>query len=239
MTSAAHVKKPAPPDFREPRKYVAVAPRVIPSESDMRQADSKLVAFVKKIMSEAVPVNHKILDKTLIEVKDLGIFTVPSGYDHATELTMSRKFANALFVRKDERIKDANFRNPTDILKPGDRIHVRILTHVQRKKAISNAKWIELLTMVKKFYPGTPIFPGAQGASLVLEHFSNKLPPSFDCVSVDHESRAWVDDDFIPRQTCISTALEGGLKDGMVQFGLVYVLRPAEGQAVISYQRID
>lgn len=61
---------------------------------------------------------------------DLGIITVPDDYDHKTALKTFGKKNRKKFYYYEEAITDQNFPNPTRILKPGDKLRVRVFQQI-------------------------------------------------------------------------------------------------------------
>lgn len=138
---------------------------------------------------------------------DLGTITVPNDYNHATCLA---KFynrhqggKNKSFHGYNTKINDKNFPNPTRVLKPGDRLHVRSFKQVAGGTITSEERMAFLAT--KK-----AIHTGAQGASLVFDQKRNLLPRGVFYDSYDEKDRLWVDASGyhrVPRVSCMSCRL--------------------------------
>ncbi len=64
------------------------------------------------------------------EIVDLGIITVPDDYDHASRLGKFSKQNRKKFSYYNDAITDANFPNPTRILKPGAKLRVRAFKQI-------------------------------------------------------------------------------------------------------------
>lgn len=87
-------------------------------------------------------------------LKDLGIITVPYGYDQKTVL---------------DNITDAKLYNPTRILKPGDKFHVRVFQQVVDGMTTSEERMAFLVTQ-------KVIYTGGQGMFLVFKEKRGQLP---------------------------------------------------------------
>jgi hypothetical protein len=114
---------------------------------------------------------------------DLGIVTVPSGYEHYRTLKSFREKYMDMFKNFDDRITDANFQNPSCLLHPGDRLHVRVYRQVGLH-ATTTAK--ERMS----FLEGEgAVYTGAQGAALVFEQKRDLLPKGYFFSSLDVRER--------------------------------------------------
>ena len=118
--------------------------------------------------------------------KDLGIITVPDDYDHATMLYKFMKENREKFSGVNGNITDANFPNPTRVLKPGDKLHVRAFKQVVPGTTTSEERMAFLATQ-------QAIHTGAQGASLVFEQKRDQLPKGKWYASFDEKERLWED----------------------------------------------
>lgn len=117
---------------------------------------------------------------------DLGIITVPQGYNHATQLATFKKKNCKKFRLYNDDISDEHFPTPSRILKPGDRLHVTVfkqtvsgLTTSEERVAFLKSKNTE--------------FTGAQGASLVFEQKNKELLEGYGYVSFDEKQCLWED----------------------------------------------
>lgn len=120
---------------------------------------------------------------------DLGIITVPKNYVHGTRLGVFFKKNGKKLYYYNKSITDANFPNPSRILKPGDKLHVRAFHQIVGGTTTSK----ERMTFLEK-QPGN-IYTGAQGVSLVFGQKRDKLPKGKWYASFDEEARLWGDSD--------------------------------------------
>lgn len=124
---------------------------------------------------------------------DLGIITVPDDYVHGGRLTRFYVKHRHEFRHYLEEITDKNFQNPTRILEPGDKLHVRAFKQVAI--GVTTEDRMAFLATQKA------VHTGAQGASLVFEQKRNQLPKGFWYVSFDEKERlgkCGVDRYFVP-----------------------------------------
>src|SRR3989344_121874 len=117
---------------------------------------------------------------------DLGIITVPDNYDHTTSLKSFMERNREKFCRADKNITDQNFSNPTCILKPGDKLHVRVFKQIVEGITTSEER-MAFLVMQKAVYVG------AQGASLVFEQKRDQLPKGMWYTSFDKKERLYME----------------------------------------------
>lgn len=109
------------------------------------------------------------VDNRFALLVDLGIITVPDDYDHATRLEMFSKRNRKKFYYYNSNITDKNFPNPTRVLKPGDKLRVRVFKQIVGGTTTSEER-MEFLATQKA------IHTGAQGLSLVFEQKRDQLP---------------------------------------------------------------
>lgn len=117
---------------------------------------------------------------------DLGTITVPKGYDHATALESFRKENRKKFYSYNDNITDKKFSNPTRVLKPGDKLRVRVFQQVVSGTTTSEERLAFLDTQ-------KAIYTGAQGASLVFAQKRSQLPKGKWYASFDEKDRLWAD----------------------------------------------
>ena len=117
---------------------------------------------------------------------DLGIITAPDDYEQATRLDKFLKQNSEKFYGVDCNITDANFLNPSRILKPGDKLRVRAFRQIVGGTTTSKERMTFLSTQ-------KAIHVGAQGASLVFEQRRDQLPKGKWYASFDEEERLWTD----------------------------------------------
>lgn len=150
---------------------------------------------------------------------DLGIITVPDDYDHATHLAsfkaMYRNDETKSFYYYNEHITDANFPNPSRILKPGDKLWVRAFQQVSQGTTTSVERMAFLDTQ-------KAIHAGAQGASLVWEQKRDQLPKGKWYTSFDEEERLWQDADGNHRVPVVSARSDGDFSFRLGSFESVW-----------------
>ncbi|MGH7249371.1 MAG: hypothetical protein ACREGC_00170 [Minisyncoccia bacterium] len=117
---------------------------------------------------------------------DLGIITVPDDYEHAKRLDTFMKRNRKKFYGVNDNITDANFPNPSRVLKPGDKLQVRAFKQIVGGTTSSEERMAFLATQ-------KAVYTGAQGASLVFEEKRNQLPEGYWYVSFDEKDRLWFD----------------------------------------------
>lgn len=139
---------------------------------------------------------------------DLGIITVPDDYVHETRLTTFGEQNRKKFNYYNDEIIDKNFPNPSRILKPGDRLHVRAFKQAVGGTTTTAERMAFLATQ-------KAIYTGAQGASLVFDQKRDQLPKGKWYASFDEKDRLWADAvgfHRVPRMYCDS--------DGDFEFSL-------------------
>ena len=117
---------------------------------------------------------------------DLGIITVPNNYDHATWLKTFAKKNRKKFYYYNDSINDENFSNPSRVLKPGEKLHVRVFKQVVSGMTTSEERMAFLSTQ-------KTVLTGAQGASLVFEQKRDQLPKGYWHSSFDEKDCLWQD----------------------------------------------
>lgn len=100
---------------------------------------------------------------------DLGEIKVPDGYVHGKRLARFYRRDREKFCYFNDAITDKNFPNPSRILKPGDRLRVRVFRQVIVGTTTPEERMAFLVAQ-------GAVYPGAQGASLVFRQHRNKLP---------------------------------------------------------------
>jgi hypothetical protein len=113
---------------------------------------------------------------------DLGQIIVPADFDQVNWLSKFTKKNRKKFYYFNEDITDANFSNPSRILKPGDKLHVRIFKQIVSGTTTSEERLAFLATQ-------KAVFTGAQGASLVFEQKRDQLPKGKWYTSFDEKDR--------------------------------------------------
>ncbi len=127
------------------------------------------------------------MSEKFVLCKGLGIITVPVDYKHVTRLERFHKKYRKQFNNYDNDIMDGHFRDPSRILRPGDRIHVSVFK--QNFSGTTTSE--ERLAFLKS---KKAVFVGAQGASLAWEEKRHQLPRDYSYVSFDHQNNLWKDD---------------------------------------------
>jgi hypothetical protein len=118
---------------------------------------------------------------------DLGIITVPDDYLHDKRLTKFGKQNRKKFYYYNDDITDKNFPNPTRVLKPGDKLRVRVFKQVVGGATTSSEDRMAFLATQKA------IHTGAQGASLVFDQKRDQLPKGKWYASFDRKNRLLAD----------------------------------------------
>ncbi len=118
---------------------------------------------------------------------DLGVIVVPADYDHAKCLAAFKMAHEKEFYYFNPGITDVNFPNPSRILKPGDRLRVKVYKQVVRVDTMS----VERMDYLKS--QNMTVRVGAQGASLVYLQKKDELPKGLWYASFDEKERLWAD----------------------------------------------
>ncbi len=113
---------------------------------------------------------------------DLGIITVPDDYVHKDHLDTFRRNHEKEFYYYNSDITDKNFKKPTRVLKPGDRLHVRAFKQIVPGRTTSEERMAFLATQ-------KAVHTGAQGATLVWEQKRDQLPKGKWYCSFDEKDR--------------------------------------------------
>ncbi len=166
----------------------------------------------KKTSPKPVPVEPAEKFALLV---DLGIITVPNDYDHATRLDKFMKKNRKKFCDINDNITDANFPNPTRILKPGDKLRVRAFKQVVGGTTTSEERMTFLATQ-------KAIHTGAQGASLVFDQKRDQLPKGKWYASFDEKDRLWADADGYHRVPSVYCDSDGDFEFILGDFELVW-----------------
>jgi hypothetical protein len=143
---------------------------------------------------------------------DLGTITVPKDYDHATALATFMARNRRKFYGVNENITDANFANPSRILKPGDKLRVRAFKQVVGG-ATSSEECMAFLATQKA------VHTGAQGASMVFEQKRGQLPKGYWYTSFDEKDRLWAVAGGRHGVPSVNASSGGGFGFGLGAFG--------------------
>ncbi len=145
--------------------------------------ESKGNKIAKQMVGIILP--EPIVDERFEFVKEFKL-TVPTDYDHATQLaTFSEKYKKG-FYSYNENITDNNFAKATNKLVPGKTYTVKIFGI---KQTIQSQDGLGLIASQKG------ILAGAQGASLVYQLAKDELPKGKWYISFDEKDALWVDSD--------------------------------------------
>lgn len=142
---------------------------------------------------------------------DLGVITVPDDYEHGTALDIFMEKNRKKFYGVNDNITDANFSNPSRILKPGDKLWVRAFKQVVSGTTTSEERMAFLVTQ-------NAILTGAQGASLVFEQKRDQLHKGFWYASFDEKDRLWEDTDRYHRVPAVYANSDGDWRWGLGRF---------------------
>lgn len=158
--------------------------------------DNGVVSFENWKKPRLVAVTH-VSEKFELLV-DLDVITVPNSYIHSEQLEKFCQQNVKRFLYFNTEINDKNFSNPTRVLCPGDKLHVRAWKQTSPKPSTSEER-LEFLATKKAIYTG------AQGLSLVFEQRREELPKRMFYSSYDEKARLWKDaggDHRVPRLCC-------------------------------------
>ncbi len=122
------------------------------------------------------------MDK-FVPLVDLGVITVPEDCRLSTFSRENRR----QFIYYEEAINDANFSNPTRILKPGDKLGVQAFRQAVPSQTTSE----ERLEFCRRQERG--VLVGARGVSLVFDQKRHLLPRGLWYSSLDQRERLWKD----------------------------------------------
>ena len=184
--------------------------------SAIRQAIVDTIAELKDAQAaKVVPASLAVPAEKFALLADLGTITVPDGYDHATRLYSFGKKHRKEFYYYNDAITDENFSNPTRILKPGDKLHVRAFKQVVSGTTTSGERMAFLATQ-------KAIYTGAQGASLVFEEKRDQLLKGKWYASFDEPDRLWKDAGGYHRVPNVCANSDGVFRFDLGRFGRVW-----------------
>lgn len=165
-------------------------------DADAAKLAGLLIDTLQKVRSRRITLgqwerfNNLSTDEEITEkfalLVDLGIIIVPDDYDPASRLKTFGKQNRKKFHYYDDNIIDKNFPNPTRILKPGDKLHVRAFRQAVGGTTTSEERMAFLATQ-------KAVHVGAQGASLVFDQKRDQLPKGKGYASFDEKDRLWKD----------------------------------------------
>lgn len=141
-----------------------------------------------------------VVDEKFALFVDLGVVTVPDDYVHGKELaSLNRKEFH--YFNPDA--TDTNFSSPTRVLKPGDKLRVRVF-----KQSVSGSTTsVERMDFLKR---QNAVFTGAQGVSLVYKQKREELPKGYWHCSFDEKGRLWKDTGGDHRVPIVHASTGGG-----------------------------
>ena len=134
------------------------------------------------------PTSLEAKEKKFSFLLDLGIITVPDGYNHATRLATFTAANRKKFFSFNEDVTDANFSNAMTRLVVGRKLRVRAWKQIVGGTTTSEERMAFLAKQ-------NSIHTGAQGLSLVFEQKRAKLPKGFWYASFDEKNALWEDAD--------------------------------------------
>ncbi len=137
-------------------------------------------------------------------------FTVPTDYDHATQLATFAKAHKKGFYYYNDDITDTNFAKATNKLVPGKTYTVKIFGI---KQTFQSQDGLDLIASQKG------ILAGAQGASLVYQLAKDELPKGKWYISFDEKNALWVDSDGFHRVPYVGRSSDGGFGFYLGYFG--------------------
>ncbi len=146
---------------------------------------------------------------------DLDIITVPDDYNHAKQLATFTKKNRKKFHGFNDNIIDANFPNPSRILKSGDKFRVRAFKQIVGGSTTSEER-MAFLAMQKA------VHVGAQGLSLVFNQKRDQLPKYRWYASFDEKDRLWTDADGGHVVPGVNVNPDGGFDWRLVHFENVW-----------------
>ncbi len=172
-----------------------------------------LLAGTHEITPKAAPV---VAEKTERAEKfallvDLGVITVPDDYVPGTQLASFKKKNHEKFSYYNDAITDANFSNPTRVLKPGEKLFVRVFHQIVSGNTTSEER-MEFLSQYN------PVYTGAQGASIVWEQKRDRLPKGKWYSSFDEKDRLWKDSGGYHRVPLVWALVDGDFKFDLGRF---------------------
>lgn len=150
---------------------------------------------------------------------DLGEIIVPANYVHRIRLdSFKAEYQNEerkSFYFYNDALADANFPNPSRVLKPGDKLHVRAFAQSVSGVTTSEERMEFLRSQ-------GAVFTGAQGASLVWEQKRNDLPKGKWYCSFDEKHRLYKDADGDHRVPSVDADSDGDFVFDLGHFGNVW-----------------
>lgn len=170
-----------------------------------KKAEAMLAAISGEIAVPKAVVPVQSAEKFAL-LLDLGIITVPDDYVHGTCLESFFKKNGRKLYDFNKNITDANFPNPSRILKPGDKLRVRAFHQIVSGSTTSKER-MEFLEKQQE-----DVYVGAQGASLVFEQKRDQLLKGKWYASFDKEDRLWKDSDGLRRVPLVDAHSGGGFR---------------------------
>ena len=186
--------------------------RIYPSKADVStgSAHESIIAKSKRqadIMFADIA-NHAVrvapVEKFALLI-DLGVITVSK----KMSLDAFFEYQDEMLYDYHKSIGDENFPNPTCILRPGDKLRVRVFQQIVPGKTTAR----ERMTFLEEQRGN--LYVGAQGIAHVLEQLGNRLPAGKGYAAFDREDHLWKDPEDNRRVPYVYAC-----SDGRCYFGL-------------------
>lgn len=187
---------------------------------------NKMVLDNQRDADDIADMLQKVIDEPKVKIvgptgkfgllADLGYITVPESYDHATCLAVFKEKNRKNFGYYNNSITDANFPNPTRVLKPGNKLRVRAFKQVVSGRTTSE----ERMDFLRK-QKGN-VFVGAQGATHAFEQKRGQLPKGYGYASFDEKDALWTDGGGYHRVPCVYRRSAGAFKFNLGYFEYVW-----------------
>lgn len=146
---------------------------------------------------------------------DLGIIEVPADYNHSTYLEQFRQRNRTAFRGYNHKIKDANFPNPSRVLKAGEKFSVKLFVRVGHGTTLAD----DHIDFLDK---NGAVYTGAQGSGIVFEQKRDLLPKGRSCMSFDRPDRLFADDG-CHKMTAIGVSFDEGYFFSLTSFTGVWL----------------
>lgn len=144
---------------------------------------------------------------------ELGDIRVLSYYVHERQMARFLGMYGKNMYSYHNAITDANFPNPSHVLKPGDKLQVSAFALSVGYMATSE-ECLDFLAIQQK-----AVLVGAQGLSLVFERKRHQLPRGYLYASFDHKERLWKRTSGGPKVPDLGVYEDGGFDIGFAPWG--------------------
>lgn len=145
---------------------------------DNKKAQAMFAAITSKI-SDVPPIPGKFR-----EFINLGLIMVWDDYMPETCLSMFSRGHHEKFGSYNDTITDKHFSHPGRVLKPGDKLRVRV---IEQTEAITTSQ--ECMAFLDQ-QEGN-VYLGAQGLAIVFERMADLLPKNKEYTSFDRDENLW------------------------------------------------